>query len=199
MLLLFMTSAIESKICPRYLAPSVEASLLQEIAGGSQDALSRLYEQAAAAVYGFALSILKNPHSAEDVMQETFLQVFSSASSYQGKGKPMAWILTIARNLSLMKLREQKKFAQTPLEEMWDLQSEDKGLKIKEDKLLLDGVLQILTEEERQILMLHATSGLKHREIAEMLKLPLPTVLSKYRRALLKLQKRLKEDENSEE
>ena len=199
MLLLFMTSAIESKICPRYLAPSVEASLLQEIAGGSQDALSRLYEQAAAAVYGFALSILKNPHSAEDVMQETFLQVFSSASSYQGEGKPMAWILTIARNLSLMKLREQKKFAQTPLEEMWDLQSEDKGLKIKEDKLLLDGVLQILTEEERQILMLHATSGLKHREIAEMLKLPLPTVLSKYRRALLKLQKRLKEDENSEE
>lgn len=199
MLLLFMTSAIESKICPRYLAPSVEASLLQEIAGGSQDALSRLYEQAAAAVYGFALSILKNPHSAEDVMQETFLQVFSSASSYQGKGKPMAWILTIARNLSLMKLREQKKFAQTPLEEMWDLQSEDKGLKVKEDKLLLDGVLQILTEEERQILMLHATSGLKHREIAEMLKLPLPTVLSKYRRALLKLQKRLKEDENSEE
>ena len=44
-----------------------------------------------------------------------------------------------------MKLREQKKFAQTPLEEMWDLQSEDKGFKVKEDKLLLYGVLQILT------------------------------------------------------
>ncbi len=198
MLLLCMTSAIESKICPRYLAPSVDASLLQEVAGGSRDALSRLYEQAGAAVYGFALSILKNPHSAEDVMQETFLQVFSSARSYQGRGKPMAWILTIARNLSLMKLREQKRISQTPLEEMWDLQSGDKGLEKKEDKILLDGVLQSLTEEERQILMLHATSGLKHREIAAMLKLPLPTVLSKYRRALLKLEKRLKEDGVSE-
>ena len=110
----------------------------------------------------------------------------------------MAWILTIARNLSLMKLREQKRISQTPLEEMWDLQSGDKGLEEKEDKILLDGVLQSLTEEERQILMLHATSGLKHREIAAMLKLPLPTVVSKYRRALLKLEKRLKEDGVSE-
>ena len=170
-----------------------------DMANGDKEGLRQFYEETARSVYSFIFSVLKDPHESEDVMQETFLQVFSSASSYQGKGKPMAWILTIARNLSLMKLREQKKFAQTPLEEMWDLQSEDKGLKVKEDKLLLDGVLQILTEEERQILMLHATSGLKHREIAEMLKLPLPTVLSKYRRALLKLQKRLKEDENSEE
>ena len=52
---------------------------------------------------------------------------------------------------------------------------------------MLESYLKLLSDEERQIVVLHAISGFKHHEIAKVLKLPLPTVLSKYSRALKKL------------
>ena len=57
--------------------------------------------------------------------------------------------------------------------------------------MILETALKTLGEEERQIVMLHAVSGLKHREIAALLGLSLPTTLSRYHRALAKLQKQL--------
>ena len=64
----------------------------------------------------------------------------------------------------------------------------------KEKGILLTSAMEKLEDEERQIVILHAVSGLLHREIAEILELPLPTVLSKYRRSLAKLRKILKEE-----
>ena len=80
--------------------------LILRIAEGDTAALEVLYRQTSASVYGFALSILRDPTAAEDVMQDTFVSVMQSASSYQPSGKPMAWLLTIARNLALMRLRK---------------------------------------------------------------------------------------------
>ena len=60
--------------------------------------------------------------------------------------------------------------------------------------MVLREAMRILSAEERQIVLLHAVSGLKHREIADDLGMPLATVLSKYRRALAKLRKRLSEE-----
>ena len=62
------------------------------------------------------------------------------------------------------------------------------------DKLVLYGALKILKEEERQIVLLHTTAGLKHREIAADLGMPLATVLSKYSRAMKKLKNYLREE-----
>ena len=62
-----------------------------------------------------------------------------------------------------------------------------------EDKLTVEQLLNTLDENERQIVVLHAVSGLKHREIASMLNMPLATVLSKYNRAIKKLQKIFKD------
>jgi RNA polymerase sigma-70 factor (ECF subfamily) len=59
---------------------------------------------------------------------------------------------------------------------------------------VLNAAMRELSDEERQIVMLHAVSGLKHIEIAKLLTLPLPTVLSKYSRAKKKLQNLLKEE-----
>ena len=175
--------------------PEPTAALLWEVAAGNREALAELYRRASAAVYGFSLSIVKDPHCAEDVMQETFLQVYAAAAAYQGKGAPMAWILAIARNLSLMKLRGRGRTDPTPVEERWDLEAEDGVLQTREDRMFLRQVLGVLSDEERQILMLHASSGLKHREIAELLGLPLATVLSKYHRALRKCKTKIKEDD----
>ena len=60
-----------------------------------------------------------------------------------------------------------------------------------EDRSVLLACMEALSDEERQIVTLHAVSGFKHREIAELMELPLPTVLSKYSRALKRLKQRL--------
>ena len=62
-----------------------------------------------------------------------------------------------------------------------------------EDRLVLESLLSLLGEQERQIVTLHALTGLKHREIAQLLGLPLSTVLSKYHRGMKKLQNAWKE------
>ena len=66
-------------------------SCIARIAAGEQEALSQLYDKVRPAVYGFALSILKNAHDAEDVLQDTLLQVWQAAGSYHSHGKAMAW------------------------------------------------------------------------------------------------------------
>ena len=165
--------------------------ILQRVGNGEKKALGELYHETRAAVYGFSLSITKNPSDSEDVLQETYLKVWANAGSYKAKGTPMAWILTITKNLSLMKLREKKRY-QDLEEHEWDtsfrIESETGTI---EDRHLLEAALNLLWEEERQIILLHAVSGLKHREIAELLDMALATVLSKYHRGLKKLRKYL--------
>jgi RNA polymerase sigma-70 factor (ECF subfamily) len=164
-----------------------------KIAGGDKDALGELYQNVKNAVYGFALSIVQNAQEAEDVLQDTFVSVYTSAGNYRKMGKPMAWILTITRNLCLMKIRDRRKTADLS-EDEWSLFIADEAAATSEDKLVLTAALKAISPEESQIVMLHAISGFKHREIATFLELPLSTVLSKYNRAMKKLKSILEED-----
>lgn len=159
---------------------------IEEMASGSTASLAALYEQTKAAVYGFALSILKNTHDAEDVLQDCYVQVYAAAADYRPAGKPLAWILTITRNLCLQKLREHRRMSDLP-EEDWEPYLRSRDEISQDDKIVLEICMRNLSEEERQIVMLHAVAGFKHREIAATLDLPLATVLSKYNRALKKL------------
>lgn len=156
------------------------------------DALRTIYCETNSAVYGFALAILKNEHDAQDVLQETYIKMYTSCSSYCPQGKPMAWILTIAKNFARMKLRERKKTSDVPFEEQEQFFYEPPNLSL-EDKMVLNTALKELSSQECQIVLLHAVSGLKHREISDLLELALPTVLSKYHRALKKLRIKLSE------
>lgn len=165
---------------------------LAQIAKGDKLALEGLYHRTRPAVYGFILSILKNTQDAEDILQETYLRIYQSSKTYVPHGKPMAWIFTIAKNLSRMELREQSKVADIPEEDWEKYYSEAPGLS-QEDRIVLTAVMNSLSGEELQIVMLHSAAGFRHREIAEMLALPLPTVLSKYHRAMKKLKAKLTE------
>lgn len=166
--------------------------LLMEMAQGNKDALCFFYEEAKAPVYGFALSILRNRQDAEDILQETFLQVYAAAKDYTPKGKPMAWVLTVTKNLCLMRLREYKKESGLSLEEAVP-ESRAENPQSTEEKIVLEAAMTVLSDCERQIVMLNAVSGFKYREISGFLNLPLPTVLSKYHRAMGKLKKQLSE------
>ena len=175
-------------------APEELENLLLGVAAGDREALSGFYARTRTAVYGLALSYLRNGHDAEDVVQETYIKAWNSAPSYRPLGKPMAWILTITRNLALMRIRERDKVTELP-QEGWNDLSIDSPLVTAEDRQVLTAALRSLTDEERQIVLLHAVTGMKHREIGRVLELPLPTVLSKYHRALKKLRNQLEGDD----
>ena len=161
---------------------------LRRVANGHTDALETIYTQTSSAVYSYILSIVKNPEDAEDILQDTYVKVCLNASQYSSQGKPMAWILTIARNLSLMKLRAGKRMSDIP-EYEWEAIVDESARFNTEDRMVLEAAVAGVSDEESQIVMLHAVAGLKHREIADMLDMPLATVLSKYNRALKKMRR----------
>ncbi len=167
---------------------TIDEDLLHRIAQGDMEALRCLYDIAGYAVFGFALSMLKNKQDAEDILQDTFLKIRSAAHLYQPRGTPMAWILTMTRNFCLMKLREKQK--NQAIEEKM-LENTMLYVQDNTNRVVLEAAFSILTDEERRIIMLHVLSGLKHREIAQILELPLSTVLSKNNRALKKLKQYL--------
>ncbi|MFY9214603.1 MAG: RNA polymerase sigma factor [Tissierellaceae bacterium] len=167
--------------------------LIIDIAGGNKNALEELYRQTDSSVYGFALSILKRPHEAEDVMHDAYVRIYESAGGYRPQGKPMAWILTIVRNLSLARFRS-KDSSNLSLMEDW-LETDDNDFtEASLDQIILSRVLRNLSDEERQIVILHSISGLKFKEIAYVLEIPLSTTISKYHRSLSKLRRILKEE-----
>lgn len=165
---------------------------IERIAKGDKEALSLLYERTHAAVYGFALSILKNKHDAEDVVHEAYIRIWKAAGSYTPEQKPLAWMFTITRNLARMHLREQARTVAVSPED-WQNMFDETSTVDSSDRLMLAALLGSLSDEERQIVMLHVVAGFRHREIGEFLGLRLSTVLSKYSRALRKLRSALKE------
>jgi RNA polymerase sigma-70 factor (ECF subfamily) len=167
----------------------VDESLFPRIAEGDKEAFICLYDQSWNAVFSYALSLLRNYEDAEDAAQDTFLKIRSAAHLYKPMGKPMAWVITITRNICLMRLREQKKNAAWPMDDLGSAAFGD-----AEDRLVLAKAMEQLAQDECQIIFLHAVSGLRHREIAGIVGMPLNTVLSKYRRGLKKLRQSLEEN-----
>ncbi|MBQ3126739.1 MAG: hypothetical protein IJC15_06680, partial [Clostridia bacterium] len=93
MLTIYLTSVIDSSMPD---AEHLEA-LIARTAAGDTAAFAALYDATRSAVYAFALSVLKNSHDAEDVMQDCYVAVYTSSTAYRANGKPMAWIITITR------------------------------------------------------------------------------------------------------
>ncbi len=163
-------------------------TLLRLAAAGDEGAFEELYKTLGPGVYAYALSVLKNSADADDLLQECFMSLYDRLDCYTPSGKAQGYVMSIAHHLCLMKLRQRKKSADLP-EEEWMPLLEDRSLSPFETVLLRE-CMTALSEEERQIFILHALSGLKHREIGKLLNLPLSTVLSKYNRAIKKLQKK---------
>lgn len=169
-------------------------ALLAKVAAGDREALAELYDATRGAVYAMALSVLHNAEDAGDITQDTYVRVWTGAGQYKSNGTPMAWILTVTRNLARMKLREHSRTTELT-EAEWDAIPAQAEAVTVEDREVLERALSGLGLDERQIVLLHAASGLKHREIAALLEIPIATVLSKYHRALKKMRAVLEGDE----
>lgn len=170
-------------------------NLMLHIARGDEVAFEELYNQTKSGLYSFILSICKNHHLAEDVMQNTYIRIRLSANMYKAGSNTLAWIYTIAKNLTFNELNKQK--------HELSIDFDDKGSKIGgqytiDDKVsspLLNVMKKVLNENEAQIISLHLISGFKHREIAEMLDKPLGTVLWTYKNALNKIKNNYSEED----
>lgn len=185
-MLLFSTVSFSEPPADNTNTAPVLDGCIERMAQGDQTAVELLYDLVKVPLYSFAFSILKNPHDAEDVLHDAVLQIWSAAHTYKSAGKPMAWILTVCRNLCMMKLRDGRRTADFSVEELEAHLVTLPGTDA-EDRAVIAQCMQKLSDQERQIVVLYAVSGFKHREIAELLNTPLPTVLSKYNRAIKKL------------
>ncbi|MGD9559643.1 MAG: RNA polymerase sigma factor [Oscillospiraceae bacterium] len=170
----------------------VDEGLIEKIGEGDMQALEALYVQTERAVYAYALSLVKRPEDTVDIVQDTFIKIRAAAHLYRPMGKPMAWIFTIARNLCMNLLRQNSVRGHADWAD-YDNRLDFSYIADTTDRLVLESALTVLADDERQIVMLYAISGMKHHEIARGLGVPLSTALSRYHRALKKLRVHLTE------
>ena len=155
------------------------------IAEGDVNALSVLYDQLSRQIYFVAYAIVNNHHDAEDVLQQTLCEIVKNAHRYQKGTNARAWVLGIARNQALLVCRERKTHVSLETLEN-DTQYAEKDEELLSSLTLFDA-LRTLSEEEKQIVLLRIESGLKCKEIAELLHITVSAAEKKYQRALKKL------------
>lgn len=163
--------------------------LLARVARQDRDAFQLLYERYADSVYRFALSILRSPHLAEDVLQETMLAVWKSAAKFQGRSKLRTWILGITRNQAYNLLRGEKKGQRMPSEDASAKVSDPTGSMHRD--LAVQDALHALPEQQREVMHLVFYENLTVREAAGLLGIPTGTVKSRMHHARLNLAKEL--------
>lgn len=140
--------------------------LLAKIGEGDVSALEELYRELGNGVYGFALSILSDKSAAEDVLQDTFVRVFTMAHTYTPGKNGRSWVYAIARNLCLDRLRAAKHSA-AQSEDGEDADPDLAAMDFIDDVEMKDALAK-LDGDSRQIVLLHLASGLKFREIAAL-------------------------------
>ena len=99
----------------------IDERLFERIRQGEQDAFRELYEVSYRPLYAFLLSHTMNSEDAQDLLQDTYIQIYNNSHMYKEQGNPMAWMMKIAKNLFLMKCRKDKGSIMTIWKMNWDL------------------------------------------------------------------------------
>jgi RNA polymerase sigma-70 factor (ECF subfamily) len=181
-------------------AAEADRQILAEVAGGSADALERLYDRYAATVYGLARRILAQSDLAEEVVQDVFAQVWREASRYDDARASVAgWIVLMTRTRSIDRLRARRArpdvergvepAAVAPLPAP-DRSPEQVAIS-SEDARSVRAALDGLPEEQRSLVDLAYYEGLTHSEIAARTGVPLGTIKTRLRSAMMTLRRAL--------
>jgi len=181
-----------------------ESALVAKAREGDTAAYNELINRYSPKIYRLAKHITQHDEDAEDVLQETFLKAFEHLVDFQGQSKFYTWIVRIAVNESLMKLRKRKSDRTVPLDEpldtgedtvvreiaVWD---EDPEQKYSREELgqILDEAVQTLRPVFRTVFVLRDIEELSTEETAEALGISVPAVKSRLLRARLQLREKL--------
>lgn len=167
-----------------------EATLLMRLQHGDQAALHALYTRLSSNVYALAINLLQNREEAEEVLQDTFFKLFGSSQSFQAdRGSARAFVYTVARNDCLSRLRAKRSRPTQDTE--WDVHDPERQPSAAPSDPVLNAqteqALEQLEPLDRDLLRESFYGGYSHGELAERFDLPLGTVKSRVRRALLTL------------
>jgi RNA polymerase sigma-70 factor, ECF subfamily len=196
--------AIDTTPAPPAEAPSDELDLVARAKAGDGSAFSVLINRYEGKIFRLAMNITQNREDAEDVLQEAFFKAYEHLDQFQGNSKFYTWIVRIAVNQALMKLRKRKTDRSVSLDEQidtgedtvvreiaaWDPDPEERFSR-EELHTILTEAIDGLAPIYRTVFTLRDVDGLSTEETAEALDLSVPAVKSRLLRARLQLRDRL--------
>lgn len=172
--------------------PASDEDLLSRVGRGDREAFAKLFEAYARKVKSYLIRLGAPPAIAEDLAQDAMVSIWRRAASYdRQKAKASTWIFVIARNAWIDRLRRERvelAYRDTLLgeEESGDEAPDAAAMRVQTEEQMASA-LATLSEEQRQVVKLSFFEDRPHSEIAERLSLPLGTVKSRLRLALMKL------------
>ncbi len=168
-----------------------EDELVSRLFKQDRQAFTYLYDNYSAAVYGVIFRIVQDEETAADVAQEAFVKVWSNFSQYdKTKGKLFTWLVNIARNLAIDTTRSKSFKNQTKnleLDKVVSVIDTHESTSFNPDQIGLKALLEKLRPEQRDIIDLAYFKGYTQVEIAEELNIPLGTVKTRMRMAIIRL------------
>jgi RNA polymerase sigma-70 factor (ECF subfamily) len=181
-----------------------ESELVSRAQAGEDEAFSELVGRYQNKIYRLAKNITQNNEDAEDVLQETFLKAYSHLGGFQRNSRFYTWIVRIAVNEALMKLRKRRSDRAVPLDEpvetgeeavareiaVWDDNPEQRYSR-EEMQQILDDAVEELKPDFRTVFVLRDIEELSTEETAETLGISIPAVKSRLLRARLALREKL--------
>lgn len=173
--------------------------LLQMTARKSVEAYEVLYDRHAQVMYNLVLRIVRQPDTADEVLQDAFWQIWQNAGQYRGAGAAAAWMYRVARNRALDALRREKvrpQASETPLEDVAQRLGHQPSAEAETEANLrrreVIDALESIPQEQRVCLELAYFEGKTQREIAEETRTALGTIKSRMRIGLEKLERLLR-------
>jgi RNA polymerase sigma-70 factor (ECF subfamily) len=171
---------------------------LEGVAAGDRQDFRALYDATAPVLFGACLRLLRDRAAAEDALQDAYVRVWSRSHRYDpDKGRAMAWLLTIARNVAIDRLRRAAAQPLTLDIDETDLTylAEPLGERAPSDGRDVRRCLSELDQQSQRVILLAFAYGLTHAELAKLLDRPLGTVKSWIRRGLAAMRRCLEKDE----
>ena len=183
---------------------STEGEIIERILAGERELFEILVRRHSRKLYRVALAVLRNEGDAEDVVQDAFLKAYGNLAQFQEQSKFYTWLVRIAVNEALMKLRRRRPERMVSLDE--EVKTEDDSLPREvadwspnpeqmynqaELREILTRTIQGLPPGFRTVFVLRDVEGLSTEETAQALELSIPAVKSRLLRARLQLRERL--------
>jgi RNA polymerase sigma factor (sigma-70 family) len=171
-----------------------ESELVLLLKQRNESAFSYLYDNYSAALYSVIVSIIPDRELSNDILQEVFVKIWRQIETYDvTKGRLFTWMLNIARNASIDAIRSKNFHQRQQNRELTEQIHETGGsTQTNTDKIGLRKIVYKLKEEYRVLVELSYFEGFTQDEISKMLKIPLGTVKTRLRTALIQLKQVIK-------